>query len=125
MAELLCQADAMVQPLLPSFEWPGEAAVVWIDGVATHVVDKAPRFAGGQEHVSAGRAVAARELRLAERALQCIQQPLLYARVDMVEGERGQLCVSELELIEPSLFLVQCPEAMRRLVAAIMAQTRR
>jgi len=44
---------------------------------------------------------------------------LLYARVDLLPDEAGALRVSELELIEPSLFLLQSPPALERLVRAI------
>jgi hypothetical protein len=30
---------------------------------------------------------------------------LLYARVDLVDGDDGRPCVMELELVEPNLFL--------------------
>ena len=43
----------------------------------------------------------------------------LYARVDLMPDEEGPM-VSELELIEPSLYLVQSPAALDRFVRAIV-----
>ncbi len=36
-----------------------------------------------------------------------------------MDGENGELLVSELELIEPSLFLREHPPALERLITAI------
>jgi hypothetical protein len=51
--------------------------------------------------------------------------PFLYGRVDLLSDEAGTLRVSELELIEPSLFLVQSPPALERLVRAIAREANR
>jgi hypothetical protein len=48
-----------------------------------------------------------------------LTEPVLYARVDLMEGEPGEWLLSELELAEPSLFFVQHPEALSRFVAAL------
>jgi hypothetical protein len=44
---------------------------------------------------------------VAERALAAVPgaPELLYARVDLVDGNDGKPCVMELELVEPNLFL--------------------
>lgn len=111
--------DALVQPYLESVEGYGERAVVWIDGQFTHAVRKAPRFAEGEERVSEAVEIAPDEMEAAERALAQVREPLLYARVDLARDEWGRPLVMELELIEPSLFLVQYPPALERLVAGI------
>ncbi|HWC65378.1 MAG TPA: hypothetical protein VG777_04785, partial [Thermoanaerobaculia bacterium] len=54
----------------------------------------------------------------ARRALDAVEPPWLYARVDGIESE-GRLLVMELEMFEPSLFLAFAPNAARRLAAAI------
>ena len=125
LRELLRDRDTMVQKYMPAVEGEGEKAVVWIDGEFTHAVRKSPRFAGAGESVSAAVEVSPEERALAEQALSKAvervgsKEPLLYARVDMVRGAGGKLVVSELEMIEPSLFLLQHPPALERLVSAI------
>ena len=47
---------------------------------------------------------------------------LLYARVDVFRADDGALQLSEVELIEPSLFLRQSPSACERLVRGIVAR---
>ena len=122
LADLLMDRDAMVQPYLPGVETSGERAVMWIHGEVTHAIRKASRFAGDVEAVSqaveaseAEREVAMRSVAVA--AAKTGVRPL-YARVDLLpDAEEGPM-VSELELIEPSLYLVQSPAALDRLVRA-------
>jgi hypothetical protein len=116
---LLAERDAMVQCYMPTVERLGERATVYIDGELTHAVAKSPRFAGGVERVSDAREVSRKERAFAERALTRVDGPLLYARVDTVIQDDGTLLLSELELMEPSLFLLQSPVALERFVAAI------
>lgn len=119
LAALVRERDAMVQRYMPAVEGAGERALVWISGKFTHTVRKSPRFAGGVERVSEALAVSDQEKAIANRALSCVDGELLYARVDIVNDDDGTLLVSEIELMEPSLFLLQCPAALERLVHAI------
>jgi hypothetical protein len=113
------QRDLLVQPYLPSVEDHGERALVWIDGEFTHAVRKTPRFVGGVEDVSEAIGVSPGERALGEAALAPLTAELLYARVDVAPGFDGEPVVMEVELIEPSLFLLQSPPALGRLVAAV------
>jgi glutathione synthase/RimK-type ligase-like ATP-grasp enzyme len=116
---LIGERDMMVQQYMPSFDTPGERALVCVDKKWTHAVQKYPRFAGEDESVSEALEITADEEALARRAVSCVEGDLLYARVDVVQDDDGGLVVSELELMEPSLFLLQCPEALERLVRAM------
>jgi hypothetical protein len=92
----------------------------WLDGPDTGV-DR--RFAVDGFAVSARRATRAQR-RLAERVLAsvpCRRDGLLYARVDMIPGRDGEPLLSELELIEPNLYLDRGPGSLERLVDAIAA----
>ena len=121
--ELARERDAMIQRYMPAVEKEGETALVWIAGQWTHAVDKAPRFQGGDEHVSESIVPSDAELELANRVLASLPErwiaELLYARLDLIPADDGKPLVSELELIEPSLFLIQHPPALERLVEAI------
>jgi hypothetical protein len=114
--------DTLVQPYMRAVEDHGERALVWIDGALTHAVRKSPRFAGQDEGASDALAIAEDERSVAEAALAPLVGQLLYARVDVVRDDAGAPRVMELELIEPSLYLLQCPPALARLVAAITAR---
>jgi glutathione synthase/RimK-type ligase-like ATP-grasp enzyme len=124
LRRLLATRDVLVQPYLHSVEGVGERALVWIDGQLTHAVRKHPRFAAEDESVSAALPIEDDERRLAEAALATAPSPLLYARVDVARGADGRPVVMELELIEPSLFLMQHPQALERFADAIFAALR-
>jgi hypothetical protein len=117
--------DTLVQPYMRAVEGHGERALVWIDGALTHAIRKLPRFAGQDEEVSQAVAIAEDERAVAGAALAPFGGQLLYARVDVVRDDAGAPRVMELELIEPSLYLLQHPPALARLVAAIMGRARR
>lgn len=122
LRSLLRERDAMVQPYQAAVEREGERAVVWIDGAATHAVRKSPRFAGADETVSGPLPVGREEGEIARRAIARVTRRFgapLYARVDVMPDGGGRPRLSELELIEPSLFLVHEPAALARFVAAI------
>ncbi len=118
-AALLRERDVLVQPYEPSVEGHGERALVWIDGAFTHAVRKTPRFGADPERVSEALPIEPDELELGLRALEPHAEKLLYARVDMARGPDGDPRVMELELVEPSLFLKQCPAALDRLAAGL------
>jgi hypothetical protein len=119
LAKLLEERDVLVQRYAPAVETSGERALVWIDGELTHCVRKSPRFTGQDERVSEALAPDADERALALGMLERFRGELLYARIDLVRDERGAPRLMELELIEPSLFLVQHPPALERLVGAL------
>jgi hypothetical protein len=123
--ELRAERDVMIQRWMPSVDTYGERSLVWIDGDFTHAIRKSPRFVGGHEAVSGEVPIAPKERAFAERVLEPIRDDILYARVDMVEDETGKMRLMELELIEPSLFLKQCPAALDRLVAGIVSRAER
>ncbi len=124
LREAAAGRDMMIQPYVRSVETRGERSLIWIDGRLTHAVRKSPRLAGDDESVRSVR-IADDERRFAARALAAAGGPLLYARVDVARGEDGSLMLMELELIEPSLFLVHSKPALRRLAAACARAVRR
>ena len=126
--EHLAARDMMVQRFVPSVETVGERCFVWIAGELTHAIDKRPRFSGDEESVSEALPVGAAERELCEAVLRAAARAgsfdladLLYARIDTVELD-GQRVLGELELLEPSLFLLQAPAALERFVEAVAAR---
>lgn len=113
------ERDVLVQPYLASVDGYGERALVWIDGEFTHAVRKSPRFAADAEQVSEALPITAAERAVGTAALAPVHDRLLYARVDVAPGPTGEPVVMELEVVEPSLFLLQSPHALERLVAGI------
>ncbi len=56
-------------------------------------------------------------IQLAESTLQCIPGDWLFARVDIIDWQKAPV-VSELELIEPDLFLTLDSDAPRKFARA-------
>ncbi len=116
---------AMVQPFFPSVEEQGELSLIYIAGALTHAVRKRPApgdfrvqsiWGGSVERTEPESA----EIELAEGALAQLDEPPLYARVDLVAGPDGAPCLIELELIEPNLYLTEHPPAAQSLAEAAL-----
>ncbi len=102
--DLVRDAGALMQRCMRGFESPGERSLVWIDGRWTHGVRKRPRYHGQDESVEASHPPTDQERAIGDAALARFDGSLLYARLDLVEDDDGSPLISELELIEPSLF---------------------
>lgn len=127
LAAVLERQEAMVQPFLPSLESEGELSLIYIKGNFSHAVRKHP--APGDFRVQSiwGGTVAAAEAKpehveVAERALAQLNEPPLYARVDLVTDLNDHSALIELELIEPNLYLQTNRTAAERLANAVLNQ---
>jgi glutathione synthase/RimK-type ligase-like ATP-grasp enzyme len=125
LGAVLQRGNAMVQPFLPSIEELGELSLIYIDGSLTHAVRKHP--APGDFRVQSiwGGTVERAdpepdEVDLADQALSHLNEPPLYARVDLVASPDGKPSLIELELIEPNLYLTQHPAAADALAEAAL-----
>jgi glutathione synthase/RimK-type ligase-like ATP-grasp enzyme len=104
------EGAAMVQPYLPEIERSGEISMIFFGGAFSHAISKRPQpgdFRVQPEYdgiISACRPDAD-EHEAAARILAAVDEPLLYARVDLVRGLDGMPQLIELELIEPDLYL--------------------
>jgi glutathione synthase/RimK-type ligase-like ATP-grasp enzyme len=124
-ARLCAEQEVLVQPYLPGVESPGEHSLIFLDGAYSHAVDRVAALARPRGPVG-GRPVAASpaERELGLRVLDALGTPTLYARVDMVRDEDDLLRLTELELIEPSLFLDTAPDAASTFARAIGRRVR-
>ena len=125
LASVLSRQAAMAQPFLPSLEKEGELSLIYIDGTFSHAVRKHP--APGDFRVQSiwgGTVESATptpdHLAIADRALAHLNDPPLYARVDLVNDLTGNPALIELELIEPNLYLTTHPSAAERLAEAAL-----
>ncbi|MBX3095589.1 MAG: hypothetical protein KF812_01885 [Fimbriimonadaceae bacterium] len=114
----IAELDWMIQPYIKSVEAGGEVAVICIDGEPTHAITKQPRFHEDDESVIVAD-LTTDLAEAAQRVLAILDEVPLYARVDLMEGDNREWLLSELELIEPSLFFVQNPAAIGRFLDGI------
>ena len=112
----------MVQPYLHEVDTAGETALLYIGGKFSHAIRKGPMLtpAGGPvadlykaEEIQP-REPSPAELAVGEQVLDALdglapvdRTGLLYSRVDVVPGHDGEPTLMELELTEPSMFLVE------------------
>ena len=125
---------AVVQAEVASVAVNGELDLVFLGGEYSHAVRKGPMLGREQDLDPSGLSVRedlsleeppAEALSVAGQALAALEglgvahSPLLYARVDLFEQDDGYL-VSELELVEPALFLHLADGAAGRLAALVL-----
>ncbi|MDQ1191456.1 glutathione synthase/RimK-type ligase-like ATP-grasp enzyme [Brevundimonas vesicularis] len=108
------EGAAMIQPYLKSIETEGETSLLFFGGRFSHAVNKRPVAGDFRIQVQFGglyRAVTpdAAAMALAEQVLAAIDEPLLYARIDMAHDDAGQWVLMEAELIEPDFYLDHDP----------------
>lgn len=125
----LTEGPWIVQPLVESVRTRGETSVFVLDGSAVSQVDKLPsgaeirvheQFGGVSRPVPLGDEPAAVAVAAMREVSALLDTTLDYGRVDLMEHD-GRLVVSELELIEPGLYLDVLPAnaaAFAELVAA-------
>lgn len=117
----------MLQPYLDSVEAHGEISLIYCEGEFSHAVRKIPKpgdYRVQDDHGASDEphTADAAELRLGQGVLRRLPAPPCYARVDMLEGPRGERWLVELELIEPSLFFRHAPSAAARFAEALLAR---
>lgn len=135
---------AMVQPYLASVDERGETSLVYFAGELSHVLRKRAVLRPDEEAplsdhplgpaevmwdddlVVAGSATAD-EVGAAAAVLDFVAQRFgahpLYARVDLLATDTGEPVLSELEVVEPGLYLHSAPHAAKRFAQAILAAT--
>lgn len=121
----------VVQPVVESVRTEGETSVFVLEGEPVSRVDKVP--AGGEVRVHEHFGGSSREGVLDEEvsavataavaaASRLRGADLAYARVDLMRLADGTLAVSELELIEPGLYLDVVPGNAERFARAVAAR---
>ncbi len=106
LTALLRSVDALVQPYLYEFESKGETSVIWLGGEQTHSVRRPPGI-----HIPHGAMLGRpfdppqAELDFARTVYERIAPEPLYARIDVLDTRAYGLCLLELELVEPALYL--------------------
>lgn len=132
IARLLEQGrSVMLQPYLRSVDSAGETALIYFDGQFSHAIGKGALLHPDQPATAAPHATGQitpreadpAERQLAEDVLSAMQrllqldQPLAYARIDLIPDDAGAPRLLELELTEPSLFFAQAAGSAERFAA--------
>ena len=122
--------SALMQPYLGRVDEQGETALIYFAGQFSHAIRKGALLRTGEgptDQLFAAETITPREptadeRRVGEQTLHAIPfGTLLYARVDLIRDSHDAPCVLELELTEPSVFLLHDQGSARRFAAAILA----
>lgn len=113
-ASALPTGAAMIQPYLETIETEGETSLLFFGGRFSHAVNKRPVAGEFRIQVQFGGQYASVEppeaaMTLARQVLAAVEEPLLYARIDMARDGQGQWLLMEAELIEPDFYLANDP----------------
>ena len=117
------RSGCLLQRFVPEIQSRGEISVVFLRDGFAHAVLKRPRpgdfrvqadFGGSLEAATPADSTIA----FGGAVLAAAARPWLYARVDLVETDKGPVLM-ELELIEPDLFLT--PQGAARLAEGLIA----
>jgi len=126
--------SVMVQPYQRFIDDKGETGLLYFGGAYSHAFRKGAILTAGEmvhndlyvEEEIAARTPTDQERELGDRVVEWISHRFgsapLYARVDMVKGQRGIPVLMEVEMAEPSFFLHVSPGAPERFVAATLAR---
>lgn len=114
--------DMLVQPFLREIYDQRERSLMYFGGTFSHAVLRPPSVPGVATDVHRGEPYTPsdHEFDVSERALELLSNVPLYARVDLIPLE-NEPRLSELELIEPGLYLRDDPASFERFVAAFLS----
>jgi|SRR5215217_4198524 len=104
----------------------GEVALMLFNGKFSHAVLKQAKPGDFRVQDDFGGSVydyvpSTEEIQFAEKVVSVCDPLPAYARVDLIWNNQNQLCVSELELIEPELWMRKFPAAAESFAEAITA----
>ena len=130
LERLLKTEGMMVQPYLSSVEEVGELSALFLGGRFSHAVRKVPQpgdyrvqddFGAKDFPVELSPSQMALAVNIVEEASRFSPTgELLYARVDWLTDDSGALVLTELELVEPSLFFRHSPTAADQFAQALI-----
>jgi hypothetical protein len=123
--ELITSESMLLQKFQSRILTRGEVALMAFDGKYSHAVLKKAKQGdfrvqddfGGSLHEYSPMA---EEIEFAERVVKVCKPLPVYARVDVIWNNENELCVSELELIEPELWIRRHPQAAELFADAIL-----
>ena len=121
--------DAMIQPFMSTIQSDGEYSFIMIDGELSHVVRKRPqphdyRIQSLYGGIETRHNPTTEEADAAKAIISLLDEPPLYARVDMIRGEDGGMLLMELEMIEPYLYPEQADELGELVTKALQRRLR-
>ena len=125
---LLTKKTMLLQPFQENIVQKGEVSIIMIAGEYSHAILKQPQSGDFRVQDEFGGSVLpyqanTKQIQFAKDVVAACKDPLLYARVDLVEDNNGNHALMELEVFEPELFLRFHQVAAKQLAYAITSFT--
>jgi len=122
--ELLQKHDMLVQPFFPTISELGEASLMVFGGKFTHAILKKAKAGDFRVQDDFGGTVhdynpTQEEIKFAEKVFQSCTSLPIYGRVDIVWDSNKHIYLSELEIIEPELWIRNRPESANKIAEAV------
>ncbi|MTI30403.1 ATP-grasp domain-containing protein [Xanthovirga aplysinae] len=122
--ELITNETMLLQEFQQQVVTKGEVAFMVFGGKYSHAVLKKAKSGDFRVQDDFGGTVheykaSEEEIQFVEKVVSMCEPTPTYARVDVIWDNMGELCVSELELIEPELWFRKSPQAADLLADAI------
>jgi glutathione synthase/RimK-type ligase-like ATP-grasp enzyme len=122
--DLISKEDMLLQPFQENIIQQGEVAHMIFGGTYSHSILKIAKPGDFRVQDDYGGTVhdykaSPEEIEFAEKAVAVCDPMPVYARVDVVRDNSGQLAVMELELIEPELWMRNCDTAATSFARAL------
>ena len=122
--ELLQTHDMLVQPFFPTISELGEASLMVFGGKFTHAILKKAKAGDFRVQDDFGGTVhdynpTQEEIKFAEKVFQSCTSLPIYGRVDIVWDSNKHIYLSELEIIEPELWIRNKPESANKIAEAV------
>ena len=122
--ELLQTHDMLVQPFFPTISELGEASLMVFGGKFTHAILKKAKAGDFRVQDDFGGTVhdynpTQEEIKFAEKVFQSCTSLPIYGRVDIVRDSNKHIYLSELEIIEPELWIRNRPESANKIAEAV------
>lgn len=128
-AALTAGEDVMVQPLQTRVRTEGELSLVLLEGEVAHAVCKRPVDGQWRIHIEVGGVYEQVEpdgdvVRMVEWLIAQLPVVPAISRVDLLPSDDGEWQVTELELVEPALYLDWVEGAAEAVAATILGRAR-
>lgn len=125
--ELIQNEEMMVQEFQHQIMTKGEIALIFFGSRFSHAILKKAKKGDFRVQDDFGGTVhdyspSEEEIDFARKALEACPELPIYARVDIIWNNEDELCVSELELIEPELWFRKNENAANLLAKMIVSQ---
>ena len=123
--ELIAHESMMLQEFQDKVINRGEVAHMLFGGIYSHSVLKKAKEGDFRVQDDFGGSVSRYEaeeyeIGFAQKVMACCNPVPVYGRVDVIWDNNDELCVSELELIEPELWFRMYPEAAELMADAVL-----